>query len=258
MGEGPGRVAGILERLAEREVEVEAVGVGQITGRQRGLHRADIVCGKLHGLQVGKAPPDFAEGRGNRQRLPVGGDPVGLPPDGFQHMAIAHPDLGLARRGLQHLLVKRNRLVEPADPAKGCGLQVGMGDILRFNRPDQIELGNRLRWPVLTVERCCQIGAGRPEIRGQFQRPAQQGLGILVAANPTGKLRQHPDSGGIERIIAQMGLQQRLGLRQAVVVQRQRRLHQARVAQRGCHGAPTNFGTAFLLRHDPPRPCRRQ
>src|SRR3546814_14699094 len=62
-------------------------------------------------LEIREAPPDFAEPRIGGERAAIGGDAVVLPPDRLQHMAIAHPELGMIGEAARQLLVERERLV---------------------------------------------------------------------------------------------------------------------------------------------------
>ena len=79
MREGLIRAPKVVQCLAEREVEVKAVLVGEVARMKRLLHRAKVGFGELHRLEVRKAPPCLAKRRLERDRLPVCGHPVGLP-----------------------------------------------------------------------------------------------------------------------------------------------------------------------------------
>jgi hypothetical protein len=59
VGKGGLRLATILERLAQREIEMPAIFRVQRGIGQRLLHCGNIVVRKAHGLEVGKAPPRF-------------------------------------------------------------------------------------------------------------------------------------------------------------------------------------------------------
>ena len=61
MAEGGCGVALVLQRLAEREMEMKLVLFGQIGRGERRLHRGDVRRVEADGLQVGEAPPDLAE-----------------------------------------------------------------------------------------------------------------------------------------------------------------------------------------------------
>ena len=54
-------VAGILQRLAQGEVQVQAVLVRKIGARALRTHHRHVVVAEAEGLQVGQAPPHFAE-----------------------------------------------------------------------------------------------------------------------------------------------------------------------------------------------------
>ena len=59
MVEGGVVVARILERLAQREMQLGAVARRLSRGAEPGFHLSDVVCVEAHGLQVGEAPPDL-------------------------------------------------------------------------------------------------------------------------------------------------------------------------------------------------------
>src|SRR3546814_18500021 len=67
-------------------------------------------------LQIGEAPPQFAEPRIGGKRVAIGGDALLLPPHRLQHMAIAHPQLGVRGKAAGQFLIERDRLVIAADP----------------------------------------------------------------------------------------------------------------------------------------------
>ena len=243
----------IFERLAQREVEVEAVLLGHSVTLQRGLHRGDIGIAELDGFEVGQAPPCLTQTREQPNRFAVGLHPLGLLPDGFEHMPVAHPDARLVRGFFQHLRIKHQRIVEVTDAAQRGGLQVGVAGIVRVFGQHLVELRNRLRRAVLAVEHQRQIGPRRGEARSQLHRAAQQRLAVLVAPDPPGQLGQHSDRGDIERMRFQMRAQARFGIVQPVFVHRQRRLDQrgrilSQAGQPGlcsrlCHRAARNMVT---------------
>src|SRR5256885_14122230 len=57
MREGCSGVSGILERLAERELELQAIVVPEVLPRQLRLHGRDIAGAEAEGLQVREAEP---------------------------------------------------------------------------------------------------------------------------------------------------------------------------------------------------------
>ena len=97
MSEGGGMVFRIVHRLAQREVEVEAVVGGDRRVGQRTLHRGDVGGVEPDRLEVGQAPPQFAQRRLQPQRRAIGGDRFGLLADRLEHRAEAEPQLGLVR-----------------------------------------------------------------------------------------------------------------------------------------------------------------
>src|SRR3546814_15334714 len=66
----------------------------------RRLHRRAVAGVETDCLEVREAPPDFAEPGLLGEAVAIGGDAVVLPPDGLEHMAIAHPQLGIVGEAL--------------------------------------------------------------------------------------------------------------------------------------------------------------
>ena len=64
---------------------------------------------------------------------------------------------------------------------------------------DPLELGDGFGGPVLPVEHRRQIGPRRGEARGQFERAAQEVLGIAEPADARRQLGHHADRGDVGR-----------------------------------------------------------
>src|SRR3546814_7368725 len=81
----------IVIGLAEREMKVQPVvvarAIGGVRAAQRRLHRRAFVGAETDRLQIGEAPPQFAEPRIGGKRVEIGGDALLLPPNRLQHMA---------------------------------------------------------------------------------------------------------------------------------------------------------------------------
>ena len=218
---------------AEREIEVEAILRAQPLAGQRLCHRRDILVAERHRLQIGEAPPQFAQGRRQLQAAAIGGDAVLLPPDRLQRVAVAHPHLGLAGHFGEHLLVKADRFLIAADPAQSGRLEILLPGRALIVLGEQIELGDRLGGPVLLVEDGGEIGPRRREGGGELERAAQQFLGVGIAAEPPGQLGHHPDRGDVGRLFREARPQHPLRGGQIVVEQGLGGAHQHRVADRG-------------------------
>ena len=78
-----------------------------------------------------------------------------------------------------------------------------------------------------------QIGLGRRPAGRKLDRPAKQVLRIAPPPDARRQLGQHADRRGIERVFLEVRLQQALGDVEPVLVQRHRRLDQARVQMVG-------------------------
>ncbi len=211
---------------------MEAVLLGDVAPLDLAAHRRDVVLRKADGLQIGQAPPCLAEVGQQIHRPSIGGDAVVLAAHRLQHVAIAHPGLGLGRVVLQHRLVAGDRLGIFANAAERGGLQVAVGGVAGIGGEQQVGLGDRVRRPVLAVENLGVVVPGRGEARRQFQAPLQQALGVLVTAEARAGLGQHADGGHVGRVVFQEVAQQPLGHRQPVVAQGRGRLDQDRILHR--------------------------
>ena len=115
-----------------------------------------------------------------------------------------------------------------------------MAELVRLGRENIVEQLHRFSRASHAAEHqgkvCPRCGpAGR-----KLHRPAEQILGIAPAADPRRKLRQHADCRGVERIFLEVRLQHALGDVEPVLVERHRRLDQARMpmaasGRLGCH-----------------------
>ena len=215
-------IADILQRLGEREVEVKAILFAKPRPPERLAHRGNVASVEPHGLEIRQAPPHLAQRGLDGNRAAIGGDAVVAAAHGLERVAIAHPDPGMAGRLRQHRLVQRQRLIELADFGERRGAQVGVAEVFGLGRHQRVEFGQRLGRAVLAVEHGRQVRARGVERGREFERAAQQVLGIAVAPDPPGEFGQHPDRGDIDRHRFEPRLEQGFGLAQPVVGQRQR------------------------------------
>ena len=212
-------------------MEVEAILLTQLRLFERAFHCGNVFIAERHGLEVGEAPPDFAQLRCDCDGTAIGIHAVRLPPDRLEHMAIGHPHLGLVGVPRQHLPVKRHRFIIFADPSHRGGLEIGVPGIFWINRQQRIEFGDGVGNLVLAVKHSCKVRTRRKKVGRNFDRAAQQGFSIGQPANPARQFRQHADRCHVERVGLQMHAEQRLGFVQPVIVERERSLQQLRIAQ---------------------------
>ncbi len=226
-------IAGVLQRLAERVVQVEAVVVAQVGARHRLAHRPSLGRLEPHRLQVGEAPVGLAEAGRERDGAAIGGDGVGRTAGRLQRVPVAQPDLRLAVPLGQHALVELDGAGVLADQAERRGHQVAVVGIGRVFGQQALDVGQRRLGLVLAMQHDRQVVPRAGEARGQLQAVRQQRLGVAVAADAGGELGQHADRRDVGRRGLQVGLDQPLGLAQPLVAQRPRRRHQRRIAHRG-------------------------
>ena len=156
--------------------------------------------------------------------------PSVLPPDRLEHVAVAQQNPRLVGRALEHLLRTgrspgRNRRAGPASPP--CRLQwpsVIRLDLEISSSSSSASAGRPSR--PSTIARLARAGG---KVRGNFQRPPEQILGILQPPDPRRQFGQHADRADVERVFLEMRLEDPLGDIQAIFVQRRRGLDQPRM-----------------------------
>ena len=117
---------------------------------QRLIHGGDVFVREAGGFQIGEAPPNFAQGRFHRKRAPIRGNALVLMANGFEHMAIAHPQFGVVGKPRGQFLIERNRLFITTNPAKCCGLQVLLDRVIALFSQHGIEMLKRF-WKVVLL-----------------------------------------------------------------------------------------------------------
>ena len=167
MGECLVRNVGVVHRLAEREFEMKPVLVAKARSPQRGPHRRNVRFVEADRLQVREAPPRLAQRGLQLDRLAIGGDAFGLPPDRLQHVAVAQPHARLVRALCRARPVKLDRLVELAEPAERRGLEVPVTDLVGLEREHVVEQFQRFRGPAHAAKDQRQIGPRRRPVRAQ-------------------------------------------------------------------------------------------
>src|SRR6476659_6135172 len=132
MAEGLVSPARIMHRLAEGKFEMETVLGLEAGSLERSLHRRNVPVVEPDGLQVGKAPPGFAQAGGYQDSLAVGRDRLVQPIHGLQHVTVAGPDARQLRLARQNGFVEPHRLLEVAQTPERRSLQVQMPDVVRL------------------------------------------------------------------------------------------------------------------------------
>ena len=124
--------ARILERFAERELEMHALLFAQLLAQKDAFHCLDVIRGEAKRFEIRQAPVRLAERRLHGDRATVGGHALVLPALGPQRMAKAHPDLGLVREATEDTLICFDG--SPIIPCIGedCGFEIQVAGILRL------------------------------------------------------------------------------------------------------------------------------
>ena len=122
----------VFERLAHGELKVEAVLQREVDARELRLHRLEICRAEANGLQVREAEPRLAELRREFEGAPVCREAVRLAPGALQRMAVAQPDLRVARVLREHAGIQLGRRIDVADPRQDPRLEVAIGGVARL------------------------------------------------------------------------------------------------------------------------------
>ena len=223
----------VLERLAERELEVAALLAVDLAA-QRGAHRRDLVGGEAEGLEVREAPPGLAVARVERDRAAVGLDRARLVAGRAERVAEAEPDLRVARILLEQGFVERDRGFVVAHAAEHHRLEVPAERIVGIRPQQRLDLGQGLGRLVRPLQHLRIVLARFAEARRELDATREQGLRILVASEARGQLPQHAQRHDVGRRALEVLAQALLGLRQAIGRERVGRGEQLRVS----HGVP--------------------
>ena len=106
-------------------------------------------------------------------------------------MTVAHPYLRLLRKLLQHRFVERCGAGVVAEVGEHGGLEIAIAGIARFLRDQLLYLRECRGGLALAVEHRGVVVTSRIEARREFEAALEQRLGIRVATQPRGHLRQH-------------------------------------------------------------------
>ncbi len=230
MVEGLAISAGILERLAKREIEIGAVGrIGRRRRRKR-AHPRHLGGIEAHGLEIGQAPIGLAEPRLERDRAAIGRDSLRLSTDCAQRMPERVPRLGIVggrgdqhfidadrRRGVAELQMDRRREREE-------GRQVGM-------RPQRDGDRRERRFRAFHAVQRDRIGEpGRGEIRRHAADLRQQLGDRGEASLPQADIGEQPHRADIVEVDPETRLQRRARCGIAVLEEQRGELAERAVA----------------------------
>ena len=233
--EGDGILRSVLVRLAERKVQVQAVGV---PGRGVGyptLHRGEVRGREAESFEVRQAPVGLAQRGFPREAAPIGGDAVVAPSRGLQHMAVAQPDFRIARIFEQQPVVDRAGALDLADMTQEHGMEVPIAGVHRVCGEQPLDLCEGLSRLVVAMQQHRTRVAGRLEIGRKFQATVEQVScrSVLPAAHRD--LGQHADRRHVGRYLPEVVFQQPLGAWHVVGQHRCGRLPQRWVVRSALH-----------------------
>ena len=133
----------VLERLAERELEVQPRVAVEVRALEQRAQRRELRLAKTERLEVRQAPVRLPERRLHGDGAPVRLDGLGGAAGGAQRVPEAHPDLRLLRMLLEHALVDLDRLRVVAEIGEDRGLQEAVGGVARLAREQRLDLAER-------------------------------------------------------------------------------------------------------------------
>ena len=223
----------VLERFAQRELEMQPILARQIRPLQGGAHGELVGLGEAECLQVGETPISFAQRRLHRYRTPVGADAVFLAPRGLQRVSVTHPDLRLARVLAQHALVDLDRTRVFAHVRQDRRLEVQVAGIARLLGEQPLRLGKRQPRLRLAIEHDGIVVARGIETWGELETSLEQLLGVRIAAQPPRYFGEHAQRRDIRREGGEMRPQSCVGEGKIVLDQRRASLPQPRVLSGG-------------------------
>jgi hypothetical protein len=208
MNEGVGVAGLVLQRLAERELEVNPVVVGHIGARELPAHRLDVRRVEAEGLQVGEAPPRLAVTGCQPDGVAVGRDAVTGASRRLEYITVGDPDARIGWVIREHRVESLDGTIVFAQARKHVGPQVQPRRVLLPGGQQQFELGQRLLVAVDLVEGERPGVPCRGEVRCARQAGLEQRNGVLGAPDPDRDLGEQPQRRGIPGMLRQGGPQQ--------------------------------------------------
>ena len=111
-----------------------------------------------------------------------------------------------------------------------------MPDLVRLGSEDVVHQLQCLGGPSHPAEHQREVCFCGSPAGCELDRPPEQILGVAPAPDPSGEFGEHADCRGVERVFLEVRLQDPLGDVEPIVIQRHRRLDQARMPVRanGC------------------------
>ena len=194
---GLGCLAAILQRFAERETHVVAVGQGDGGRRFLGAHALDLVLLEPIGLEIGQAPIGVAEVGPRRRRRAIGLDRLRNLADGLQRMAGPQRHVPGAGRVLAQSRIEGQRLVVLTQTHGAGGGQDPVVDIGRIDLQQPLDLlaGRLMLLPL--DQRFGIVVARRPVIGLQGQDGLQEDVRVVQRIVRQGDARQQAHGFGM-------------------------------------------------------------
>lgn len=222
----------IFKGLAECEIEVETVGVGEILARELVFHRRELGGREAESLEVGEAPVRLAQPRFEGNRATIRGDALFLLPGALERVTVAQPDARLMGVLCQYAGKEFDRPAKITSAGEDGCLEIAIAGIARLVREQSVYLCECGAGLALAQQDDGVVVARGSEARREFEATLEEQLRIAVATEPGTDLREHANRGDIGRMLQQVLPQARLGYGKAAVAQRGCRLEQARIACR--------------------------
>ena len=193
-----GRVIGlVLQRLAEREADLDTALDRQVGGGEQRPHRLDLGVLEAEGFEVGQRPIGLADLGEALDDRAIGRDRILAAPGGAQGMGIGEPRPRRLGDIAQHDLVFGRGAFVVADPGISHRLEAVMVGIGRLERDQAVGMGEGVVAPVQHQHHRHDGVAGGDEVGGDLEAAREQLLGFLMAVEAQQRLGEHRHRGDV-------------------------------------------------------------
>ena len=202
----------LLERLAERKLQLRLVGAFPLVARQQPLHLGDLRVAEDIVLEVGETPPRLRSAGIQLERRFVGRLALAAPAEGFLQVSDGDAQPRLIRFEQRRALVGVERLLLPQH-SRGDGGDRDPG--LRAIRLDLLEISHsrlRLLEAPESHQRGPEPAIGQRDVGGLPQSVAQQSLGFGRTIGTQGERRKSAKRCHVIRILSEDFAEQLLRL----------------------------------------------
>ena len=203
--ERPRVILAVLQSLAQRIMEVQAVFIRDVPAGELHRHRGLLLAGQVRDLQICEAPVRLTQAGREADGVSVGGHGVFPAPDGSQSVSEIEPDFRLRPIVDHQRLIKLDRSMVFTHKSKAARQKVPVGCVVRIARDQPLRLTCRFGSFLLPKQ---GIGVGEPKAiprRVQAQSVSGEDLHIREAVLAGENVRHQPQRFGIIGFGPQVG-----------------------------------------------------